>query len=120
MAKKSVKEKVEFTEEELKEDFFDSKEDKESVIAKIVNILLWIILFTWIAVCVVDFYRTQKGNKPLFTFTHNVTKYEDGKVDSYLGLGYKVYKYERKCFNGYEFGPFWSKDRSIGSENCSK
>ena len=98
----------------------EKKEKKKSLFSRIMNVVLWIILFAWIAVCVVDFYRTQKGNKPLFTFTHDVIKYEDGKVDSYLGLGYKVYKYERKCFNGYEFGPFWSKDKSIGSENCSK
>ena len=115
---KEVKE--ELTEEELKKEFFDNKEDKESVFIKILNVLLWIILFAWMAICLFDFYKTRRREKPMFTFKHEVVKYEDGQVDSYLGLGYKIYNYQRKCINGIEYGPFWSEDRSITDENCSK
>ena len=112
--------KEDLSEEELKEQFFDAKEDKESVFMKILNVILWIIVFAWIAICLIDFYKTRKRQDPIFTFKHEVVKYDDGKVDSYLGLGYKIYNYQRKCFNGIEYGPFWSKDRSIDEEICNK
>lgn len=112
--------KEDFTEEELKAQFFDAKEDKDSTFAGIFNVILWIVLFIWIALCLIDFYKTRKGVKPLFTFKHEVVKYEDGEVESDFGLGYKVFTYKRKCFSGTEFGPFWSKDRSIDAENCNK
>ena len=46
------------TSDELKEEFFDAKEDKESIVGKIISILLWIVLLAWIAVCVVDYFKT--------------------------------------------------------------
>ena len=117
---KEVIEKEDLSEEELKEEFFDAKEDKESIFNKVMNVILWIVLFVWMAICLVDFYKTHKRQEPIFTFKHETVKYEDGEVDSYLGLGYKIYDYKRKCFNGIEYGPFWSKDRSLEEENCGK
>lgn len=117
---KEVIEKEDLSEEELKEEFFDAKEDKESTFNKVMNVILWIVLFVWMAICLVDFYKTHKRQEPIFTFKHETVKYEDGEVDSYLGLGYKIYDYKRKCFNGIEYGPFWSKDRSLEEENCGK
>ena len=112
--------KEEKTEEELREEFFDSKEDKESKFLKVMNVILWVILFAWMAVCLVDFYKTHKREKPMFTFKMQTVKYDDGVVNSYTGLGYKIYDYKRKCFDGIEYGPFWSKDRSVESDTCSK
>ena len=112
--------KEEFTEEELKAQFFDAKEDKDSTFRSIFSVILWIVLFIWIALCLIDFYKTRKREKPLFTFKHEVIKYDDGEVESDLGLGYKIYNYKRKCLNGIEYGPFWSEDRSIETENCNK
>ena len=120
VTKKEPVVKEEFTAEEIKAQFFDTKDDKDSTFASILNVVLWIVLFIWIALCLIDFYKTRKGLKTLFTFKHEVVKYEDGEVESDLGLGYKVFNYKRKCFNGTEFGPFWSKDRSIEAENCNK
>ena len=113
-------EEEEKTEEELKEEFFDSKEDKESTFNKVMNVILWIVLFVWMAICLVDFYKTHKREEPLFTFKTETVKYDDGEVKSYTGLGYKIYDYKRKCFDGIEYGPFWSKDRSVKEETCSK
>ena len=84
------------------------------------NVILWIVLIVWMVICLFDFYKTHKREEPIFTFKKETVKYEDGEVDSYLGLGYKIYNYKRKCFDGIEYGPFWSKDRSATDENCSK
>ena len=122
-SRKRVKKEVvkeEKTEQELRDEFFDAKEDKESIVGKILNVILWLVLFAWIAVCLVDFYKTRKREEPLFTFKKYTQKYEDGEVTSYTGLGYKIFDYNRKCYNGIEFGPFWTKDGSIKSETCSK
>ena len=119
---KKKKEEVveEKTEEELRNEFFDAKEDKESILGKIIVIILWIILFAWMAICLVDFYKTQKREKPKFTFKTETVKYEDGEVQSYTGLGYKIFDYRRRCYDGVEFVAFWSKDKSVESETCSK
>ena len=121
-AEKVKEEKVEeeLTEEELKEEFFDAKEDKESTFNKVMNVILWIVLIVWMAICLVDFYRAHKRQEPIFTFKKETTKYEDGEVDNYLGLGYRIFDYKRKCFNGIEYSPFWFKDRSVEEENCNK
>lgn len=118
--KTDKKEVEELTEEELKSQFFDAKEDKESIFLKVLSIVLWTAVFVWIAICLIDFYRTQKREEPLFTFKNDVIEYDDGHVDSYLGLGYRIYNYKRKCFDGFEFGPFWTKDKSIEAEKCNK
>ena len=112
--------KEEKTEEELKEEFFEGEKIKDSVFKKIFSILLWLILLGWMAVCLIDFYKTHQREKPMFTFKKETTKYEDGEVDVYIGAGYKIFNYKRKCFDGIEFGPFWNKDRSIENKNCKK
>lgn len=117
---KKIEVKEEKTEQELREEFFDAKEDKESIVGKILNVILWIVLFVWMALCLVDFYKTHKKEEPLFTFKKYTQKYEDGEVTSYTGLGYKIYNYNRKCYNGVEFGPFWTQDGSLTSDTCSK
>lgn len=84
-----------------------------SIIKKVFNTVLWIILLIWIGICLFDFYNVNNKKEPMFCIKKETIKYSDGKVESCLGLGYKVYHYQRKSFNGIEFGPFWSKDRSI-------
>ena len=107
--------KVEKVEEE---DFLDekknkkSKKDEKSTFSKVMNIILWILLFAWMAVCLIDFYNVRNQNDPVMCIKRGTTKYEDGTVDWCLGAGYKVYQYNRKSFKAIEFGPFWSKDRS--------
>ena len=107
--KKEVKEEVK------EENFLDEKpkrEKGESTFNKIMNVILWIVLFAWMAICLIDFYNTHQEKEPMFCLKKEVTKYDDGQVRSCLGLGYKVFHYERSSFKAIEFGPFWSKDRT--------
>ncbi len=105
--------------EKLKEEFFEEKKPKkkkskkeESMFQKVMNIILWIVLIVWMLVCIIDFIKTQRVEKPIFCLKEETTKYEDGSVYSCTGLGYKIYHYDRTILNGVEYGPFWSKDRS--------
>lgn len=85
----------------------------------IINVILWVLLFSYVTICLVDLNKARNKELPIFTFKHISKKYNDGNVDSYVGLGYKVYNYKRKCFTGIEYVPIWSKDKSIDNENCS-
>ncbi len=104
--------------EKMKEEFFDEKpkkikeKDEKSLFNRIMNVILWIVLFVWMGICLIDFYKVHQEEDPIFCLKKETTKYDDGTVDSCLGLGYKVYRYKRTSFQGIEYGPFWSKDRS--------
>lgn len=108
---------------ELKEEFFEEKKskkknknkkdkDEKSMFQKVMNVILWLVLIVWMLICIVDFIKTQRVEKPIFCLKEETTKYEDGSVYSCTGLGYKIYHYDRTSFSGVEYGPFWSKDRS--------
>ena len=94
----------------LSQDFNEEKENK--VFIKVVNIVLWIVLFVWMGMCLYDFYTVKAEKKPVFCIKEETIQYEDGTVISCLGPGYKVYRYKRDSYKGIEFGPIWAKDRS--------
>lgn len=125
---KNVKEEVKEVKQEKGNKTIDKNtlSDKElrkmyggkTTFQKIMNVVLWIILIVWMAVCLVDFYNVKQEKEPMFTFKNGTTKYSDGNVKWYLGAGYKIYKYNRSCYTAIEYGPFWSEDRSVKSERC--
>ena len=119
MANNKVSEEVKV--EKNDENFLDEKKSakevnkkygEKSTFSKVMNVILWIILLGWMAVCLLDFYKVHNEQEPFFCIKKGVTKYDDGEVKWCLGLGYKVYDYNRSSFEAIEFGPFWSKDRS--------
>ena len=104
-----------YTKDEKKEDkeeFYNEKKEKGSLFNRIINIVLWIVLFAWMGVCLVDFFNTKAGRSPVFCLKKETTNYSDGKVNTCTGLGYKIFNYRRTSFSGDEYGPFWSKDRT--------
>jgi len=114
---KEVKETKKETEEE---EFFDKKTSKDlkekSTFSRVMNIVLWIVLFAWMAVCLVDFYNVHQENEPKFCLSKTTTEYSDGTVDTCTGLGYKVFHYKRDSFKAIEFGPIWGKDRTADNK----
>jgi len=126
--KKPKKENVE--KEETKndvEEFFEEKGKKEvSVTGQTISIFLWIILFGWMAICIVDYVLTRRletdpenHRKPIFVIK-SIIEHDDGVVEQFTGLGYRVHFYNRDCFKGVTFGPFWAKDASVIEEACNK
>ncbi|HOP65681.1 MAG TPA: hypothetical protein PLX66_01460 [Bacilli bacterium] len=112
MEEKEVKELV-------KEEKKNSRKDGErSLFGKIVNIVLWVIVLGWMAICITDFLKVQAEKEPIFCLKNETVTYDDGTVDVCTGLGYKVYDYDRDCFQAIEFGPFWTKDASLESDRC--
>ncbi len=109
------------TQEEKEETVTEKKEPKKerperegrSILSRVLNILLWIVLFAWMALVVIDYFHVQNQEKPQFCwFNEHTTSYNDGSVTECTGLGYKVINYDRTSFKAIEFGPFWIKDRT--------
>ena len=88
----------------------ESPKKGKPVWKRILNIVLWVVLACWIAVCIVDFVQVQNKKDPKFCIKNETVKYSDGNVKICTGLGYKVIKYERASYRAIEFGPFWIKD----------
>jgi hypothetical protein len=108
----------EFLDEKVSKKKLEKKDKEEkSMFQRVMNVILWIVLFAWMAVCLIDFYKVHQKQDPIFCFKKDVTHYNDGDVKWCLGPGYKVFQYNRKSFQAIEFGPFWSKDRSAEEEN---
>lgn len=108
-AKKTVKEPVmaNIMEDEKKE-----KKVNFQTVKFIGSAIFWIVLGGLALVWVTDFVRVAREEKPIFCVKTVEHKYDDGKVTECIGLGYKVYNYDRKSFDkGVEFGPLFTKER---------
>ena len=126
MAEKNEDTKTTETEESVKEiydkknvkdeEFFEAKKDKKSLFNRIMNIILWVVLIVWMAICLIDFYNAKTKKEPIFCLKRETVNYNDGTVDTCTGLGYKIFNYKRKSFKGIEYGPFWAKDRTAEKE----
>lgn len=100
--------KVEETKKEVEEKV-DTKSKKK--IYKIVfDIIFWVIILILFFVWIFDFIKVKQQKKPSFCIKNNVYEFEDGTTQECIGLGYKVYNYDRKSVNiKTEFGPFFIK-----------
>ncbi len=95
------------------EEILDEKEKKRlsgSIFRKIFDIIFWlafaILAFIWI----IDFINVNNEKDPIFCINENTYEYDDGQIKECIGLGYKVYNYNRTSTGtGYEFGPFFIK-----------
>lgn len=83
----------------------------KKVIITILKVLILLILFLWIVLVFVDYFRVRNNNNPLFCLSEETKTYEDGSNYICNGLGYKMIRYNRTCLSATEFGPFIIKER---------
>lgn len=96
-------------EKEKKELLKQERKNKEerNLFQRILNIVLWIVVVAWMAVCITDYIRVQSKKDPVFCIKKETIEYDTGNVYSCLGAGYRVYDYNRPDYKGFIFGPFW-------------
>ena len=85
---------------------------KKSIFKTIINIISWILILGWAAVCLTDYFNVQNSKEPQFCIKKGTKTYADGDVEWCTGAGYKIYKYNRTSYKATEYGPFWIKERS--------
>ena len=86
------------------------KNKEKGNIKTIGNVLFWVIIVCLFATWITDFVRTQKEEKPVFCVKKIEHKYDDGTTDECIGLGYKVFTYNRKSIKlKRQFSPFFIK-----------
>ena len=90
----------------MKEKFRANKSD-------IIKIVILSIVIIWIFCFFIDYFRARQEKLPLFCIHKTVQKYDDGTTTSCMGLGYKMYKYDRASIPvSVQFGPFFIKERT--------
>lgn len=97
---------------ETSDDFVEEESKTKEIVIKVLNIILWLILFAWMAICLIDFFNVRNEKDPIFCISKDVVEYEDGTVDVCVGPGYKVFEYKRDSYKGIEFTHLFAKDRS--------
>ena len=119
---KKTKDKIKYLEEkkvsedkkETSNEFVEEESKVKEIVVKILNIVLWIVLFAWMAICLIDFFNVKNEKDPMFCISKDSIEYDDGNVDVCVGPGYKVFNYERDSYKGIEFTHLFAKDRSAG------
>ena len=76
------------------------------------KILVLVLIAAWVIIVFIDYFKTRNDQKPLFCIKETTYKYDDGKTYECIGLGYKMYKYERTSINATEFGPIFIEQRT--------
>jgi len=80
------------------------------MLKKVLNVLIILIFIVWCYLIISDYLRVKNDKKAIYCLEHVIYDYTDGSVEECVGLGYKVYYYDRTSVNvKTEFGPFWKK-----------
>lgn len=81
---------------------------KTNVLKKIFDLVFWIVIVGLIIVWIIDFINVKNDKDPMFCISKKIHKYDDGLVKECIGMGYKVYTYDRSSLSkGRQFGLFF-------------
>ena len=82
------------------------------VVKKVISIIFMVVFISWLLLIIYESYMVTRGEQPKFCIRTEEHKYEDGVTTECLGLGYKVYMYDRSSIDvQVEFGPFWINEK---------
>ncbi len=84
---------------------------------KFLSTLFWILVIALMCLWTYEFYRVRNGYKPQFCIKENLHVYADGDTEECIGLGYKVYTYDRYNLAGTEFVSIFAKERQLDFDN---
>ena len=68
------------------------------MLAKLKQSVLNIILTTITIAILFDYFAAVRKVEPLFCFKEEVEQFDDGEIKTYIGLGYKIIKYDRESY----------------------
>ncbi len=85
----------------------------KKIFVLILKIIILVALVVWVSIVFCDYFRTRNDKKPYFCLSEKNYSYDDGTTYECVGLGYKMYKYNRKSIKATEFGPIIIQQRKI-------
>lgn len=94
---------------EKKEKVTENKNtEKKNIFKKIFDVVFWIVIIGLAIIWLTDFINVKNDKDPVFCISQKTHTFDDGTVEECVGLGYKVYTYDRSSFSkGRQFGPFF-------------
>lgn len=94
---------------EKKEKITENKNtEKKNILKKIFDVVFWIVIIGLAIIWLTDFINVKNDKDPVFCISQKTHTFDDGTVEECVGLGYKVYTYDRSSFSkGRQFGPFF-------------
>ena len=86
--------------------------DKGSKSSRFLTYIFWTMLVLLLFAWVFDYVKVVNGNAPQLCVHRKTHSFDDGNVEECIGLGYKVYNYDRSSLGvKTQFGPFFMKMR---------
>lgn len=80
----------------------------KTIIKKIFDVVFWVGIIVLTIIWVTDFVKVQQKQEPVFCLVKRTHEFKDGNVDECVGLGYKIYDYNRESINNVrQFSPFF-------------
>lgn len=83
----------------------------KKIIVNIFKVMVILLVIAWIAIIFIDYFNVTNDKEPQFCIKEETKTYDDGTVYSCTGLGYKLFRYDRKSISAVEFGPFFIQER---------
>ena len=80
---------------------------------KFISTIFWLLIIALICLWAYEFYNVRNGKEPQFCIKKDVHVYADGTTDVCIGLGYKVYNYNRYNMIGTEFVSIFADERKV-------
>lgn len=82
------------------------------MLKKILNVVFWVLFVILLSIWLIDFIKIRNEKDPIFCIKKKTHEFEDGTVNECLGLGYRIYNYNRSSLpKGIDFAPFFVKMR---------
>lgn len=86
----------------------NKKTEKKNIFKKIFDVVFWIVIIGLAIIWLTDFINVKNDKDPVFCISQKTHTFDDGTVEECVGLGYKVYTYDRSSFSkGRQFSPFF-------------
>ncbi len=85
----------------------EEKETSGNIFKTVFNIIFWVALIGLAAIWLTEFILVRNEKEPMFCLEEKTHEFTDGTVTECIGLGYKVFDYNRTSINATEFGPFF-------------
>jgi hypothetical protein len=76
------------------------------------KVMVLVLFVAWVCIVFTDYFRTKNEKTPMFCIKEQVYNYDDGTTYECIGLGYKMYKYDRQSISATEFGPIFIEQRT--------